>query len=877
MSVLESYRDSRSAEGPLPIATAAAVGVPTSSGGGSGSGADGFADDATAPQNRHPAAGNSGNGGNGGGGGGGQDVVFPLVLALYAQQERCRRQRRKELANLSKRAAAAAAGGCVSSGTAPGGMVVVDVVCSGGDGALGRVVVGGGGGGDDEYDDRGDGGFSAEGVAAAAADGAAAVCGDWEGEAKALVRKLREARRAFPSEVEFYLLQLCIVVALGDFVRPVPLVEFLLELCESDLRLAHKTHWFLKSFCAGGAGSPLLLTGLSAFAQRVQKRGCVVASRLSRSLSRQAALAAAAAGPAAADAPLCDGIIDHDPAAAAAAAAAGTAVTAFPAAKTTSARFAEAPAAAPATTWGASSASGGAEHRSSSDARGATAAAADGAAAGDVAGTAASSEAFFSGGGGEQRAFGEGPGRGTETVAAVAAVAVVDEGEDGVLRRVWQGDSSMSDGGGGGGGHSGGGGAEESGRRRQHTGQGVDGGGEGDEEDDSLAEHYDPAMFFVEALLGLAEQLGDLPPKKRANGLQEGLERINEFFLSERAQGSDVIYVPFRGGFHQIRAIHPRESMHFSTKERVPLLVCLEVREVHLPPSLTSLVRAGSSMVGGSDVAAAAAATATAGSGSSSTLVALDGSGGGVPRGGGVVVSDAAGGRAAVGLGGGHAAAMERGESMAEEAEHAGEAGLMDRFRGTVRSFVKLQSDDGYHVEGVAGDEGRNEQQQQQQQQQAVEPSAGSLPVRLPPHRRPRHLGESIEGDECSSRTASEPDPGHGNSNPLLSSLSAASGDGGSPSPSPVGLVSGRHSGGGGGGAISQQQQQQARPALSASPGSVGRTASKEGAEPTSDVAEDEGVARDCGGGGGGGLEHYRSGPEDGEFGDDERETGEGG
>ncbi|CAM9099390.1 unnamed protein product, partial [Laminaria digitata] len=51
-------------------------------------------------------------------------------------------------------------------------------------------------------------------------------------------------------QVEFYLPQLCIVVALGDFARPAPLVEFLLELCESDLRLAHKTHWFLKSFCA---------------------------------------------------------------------------------------------------------------------------------------------------------------------------------------------------------------------------------------------------------------------------------------------------------------------------------------------------------------------------------------------------------------------------------------------------------------------------------------------------------------------------------------------------------------------------------------------------------------------------------------------------
>lgn len=60
-----------------------------------------------------------------------------------------------------------------------------------------------------------------------------------------------------------------------------------------------------------------------------------------------------------------------------------------------------------------------------------------------------------------------------------------------------------------------------------------------------------PERFFVEALVGLSEQLGELSSKKRAKGLQEGLERINEFFLSDRAQGSDVIYVPFGGGFHQ--------------------------------------------------------------------------------------------------------------------------------------------------------------------------------------------------------------------------------------------------------------------------------------------------------------------------------------
>lgn len=62
--------------------------------------------------------------------------------------------------------------------------------------------------------------------------------------------------------------------------------------------------------------------------------------------------------------------------------------------------------------------------------------------------------------------------------------------------------------------------------------------------------------------------------------------------------------------------------------------------------------------------------------------------------------------------------------------------------------------------------------------QQAAPPSA-SLPIALPPHLR--SFGKSIEGDECSSRSASEPDLGCANSsNPVvaavLSPLSAARG-----------------------------------------------------------------------------------------------------
>lgn len=202
MSGLESFRDSRSAEAsaPLPLATAAeAAAAVRQQAGDYCCGADAAAAAAGVPQDERPASSR----------GGGQDVVFPLVLALYAQQQRCRRQR-QEMETLSKTGAPTTGGGSAAagvggSGTAgSSGLVVVDIV-----------------GGGEEDDDGGrddwgdDGGFSARGVAAAAADGAAAVCGDWEGEAKALVRELREARRAFPSEVSIsFFSPLCRVTAL---------------------------------------------------------------------------------------------------------------------------------------------------------------------------------------------------------------------------------------------------------------------------------------------------------------------------------------------------------------------------------------------------------------------------------------------------------------------------------------------------------------------------------------------------------------------------------------------------------------------------------------------------------------------------------------
>lgn len=136
--------------------------------------------------------------------------------------------------------------------------------------------------------------------------------------------------------------------------------------------------------------------------------------------------------------------------------------------------------------------------------------------------------------------------------------------------------------------------------------------------------------------------------------------------------------------------------MHFSTKERVPLLICLEVSEVVLPASLTTLARAGRGMISAGVVNSgsnnAPVATATAGTGGA--LVALGGGGNGV----GVGAVIGGGGVSVAGRGGAVMTAAVRGEgaeaaqAQAVEAEHAGEAGLMDRFRGTVRSFVKVRS-----------------------------------------------------------------------------------------------------------------------------------------------------------------------------------------
>ncbi|OWZ22938.1 Atypical/PI3K/PI4K protein kinase [Phytophthora megakarya] len=77
---------------------------------------------------------------------------------------------------------------------------------------------------------------------------------------------------------------------------------------------------------------------------------------------------------------------------------------------------------------------------------------------------------------------------------------------------------------------------------------------------------------FVEALTDLAEQLIPTPRPQRNTELRKGLTEIEEQMLP-----SDVIYLPIGNSYHRVKGIQVDECFTFSTKERVPYFLCVEV------------------------------------------------------------------------------------------------------------------------------------------------------------------------------------------------------------------------------------------------------------------------------------------------------------
>lgn len=93
---------------------------------------------------------------------------------------------------------------------------------------------------------------------------------------------------------------------------------------------------------------------------------------------------------------------------------------------------------------------------------------------------------------------------------------------------------------------------------------------------DTLNE-FSVTMAFWESLSELSLFLGSLPRDIRTEELRSRLDPIRTRFLP-----SSTIYSPVTGnGHHRIFGIQIDECFAFSTKERAPLLICLEILEIN--------------------------------------------------------------------------------------------------------------------------------------------------------------------------------------------------------------------------------------------------------------------------------------------------------
>jgi hypothetical protein len=87
---------------------------------------------------------------------------------------------------------------------------------------------------------------------------------------------------------------------------------------------------------------------------------------------------------------------------------------------------------------------------------------------------------------------------------------------------------------------------------------------------------------FITALTDLADDLIPAALEDRNMLLRKGLAGVQARFLP-----SDVLYLPVCNPYHRVKKIHIDESFCFSTKERVPCLLVVEVVDYAFPQNLT--------------------------------------------------------------------------------------------------------------------------------------------------------------------------------------------------------------------------------------------------------------------------------------------------
>ncbi|KDO32738.1 hypothetical protein SPRG_02436 [Saprolegnia parasitica CBS 223.65] len=78
--------------------------------------------------------------------------------------------------------------------------------------------------------------------------------------------------------------------------------------------------------------------------------------------------------------------------------------------------------------------------------------------------------------------------------------------------------------------------------------------------------------MFINRLAGLSSSLRAIPRVFRNEQLREWLSELQSLYLPSLS-----LFVPVGNPFHRIKRIHISESFTFSTRERVPYLLCLEV------------------------------------------------------------------------------------------------------------------------------------------------------------------------------------------------------------------------------------------------------------------------------------------------------------
>ncbi|CAM9727285.1 unnamed protein product [Ectocarpus sp. 4 AP-2014] len=138
--------------------------------------------------------------------------------------------------------------------------------------------------------------------------------------------------------------------------------------------------------------------------------------------------------------------------------------------------------------------------------------------------------------------------------------------------------------------------AAPAGGAQARTEGGVGGGDGGDGKSEKQAPLlYRQTIDFLARLGDIASSLTPLSKAKRTSVLKEQLAEVGETFLGavaaagegrsgdEGNSGERLVYVPVGDRHHRIVAVHPSESFAFSTRERAPCFVCLEVVGVKEP------------------------------------------------------------------------------------------------------------------------------------------------------------------------------------------------------------------------------------------------------------------------------------------------------